>query len=964
MAILSSTSLSLFGPLQVGGGQPRAPLPTLNTQLVGLALEAQVLLRTASTFTDPLAGLDAGPDVIPPWQIAEEPRTLASRINEARALDKFIDLTDPDVERAGDNVDAQATFALFQGLTSLQTLAQYAAEKNTPTASLGRLDEQFQKGLAQVRDFITTAELDKLQLLIGEKANRVTTPVGLGKNQTNFVGPVVQTGLLDDPLTGVVGDEVFTVSITKSGETDNITVDLAELTGPPSLKGVIDLINAKIEAIPKLDSGGSPVLDSEGNPESKFTTRFAFEFDDNFDFSIKIEGTSTETVKLAPVTAEPTLFVAGGRQRIDNDDPATGLLTAFTGLSSDFAQAARREITGIDRPATDIAQDADEDADPVAAATTTSGVVVDSEGFLYVVGSSAGSFDGQINAATDQDVYLTKMDGAGNVVFSRLLGVGGSADAFSIAIDGNDNVVIAGQTDDVVASGDDRAGQDSFVAKFSSRGDEVFRYQLDTTDTDGAVSVTVDAAGDVFVGGFTQGAIDPTVTHGGSKDGFVLKLDGTTGALADSIQFGGTGSEEARAMAIAADGNLLVAAVEDGQAVLRKLDATDLSNTLFEVSLGALAGGSIEGLAVDGSAIYVAGMTGNGSLDGGTGSIVGGLSGGLDGFVMRLDDAGASASATRTTYLGTAETDRVTALTVNAGTVYLAGTTTGTLEGARSGPTDAFVARIDGGTGAVGDIEQFGLVLRRSEAAGIAFANTGTSVLNALGLPTGTVNQAQTRDITTQTSAREGDHFFISINGGKAKKIAIEAGDTFDDIRLKVNLLSFRDIKATVTTGSDGIGDTLKIEALNDAQIDIIAGEDGRDALARLGLEPSRLLPASELFGLDDDEESEDEDEDKDKEAEVVDGLGGVFGLGLDGALNIRDKKTAEFVLTQIDSAILTVQRAFRSLTPNLFELSLQEQARFEGPVPARLQKQLNGYQDALLRLQLSSFSTGPSLTI
>lgn len=962
MAILSSTSLSLFGPLQAGGGQPRAPIPTLNTQLIGLALEAQVLVRTASTFTDPLAGLDAGPDVTPPWQIAEEPRTLASRINEARALDTFIDLTDPDVQRAGDDVDAQATFALFQGLTSLQTLAQYAAEKNTPTASLKRLDEQFQKGLQQIRDYVASTELDKLSLLIGDKASRVTTPVGLGRDRSTFIGPVVQTGLADDPLAGVAGDEVFTVSITKSGEVTDFTIDLAELTGPASLKGITDLINAKIEAIPKLDELGDPVLDENGDPVSKFVTRFGFELNDDFDFSIKIEGSSTETVKLTPITAEPTLFVAGGHRRIDNDDPATGLLTSFTGLSSDFAQDARRQVTGIDRPATDIAQTADEDADPVAAATTTSGVVADSEGFLYVVGSSTGSFDGQINAAAEQDVYLTKMDPAGNVVFSRLLGVGGSAEAFAITIDGDDNVIVAGQTDDVVASGDERAGLDSFVAKYSSRGDEVFRYQLDTVDADGAVSVSVDAAGDVFVGGFTQGAIHPAETHGGGKDGFVLKLDGTTGALADRLQFGGTGSEEARATAIAADGNLLVAAVENGQAVLRKLDAGDLSNTLFEVSLGALAGGSIEGLAVDGAAVYVAGMTGNGSLDGGTASIVGGPSGGLDGFVMRIDDAGGSAAATRTTYLGTAETDRVTALTVNAGTVYLAGTTTGALEGTRSGPTDAFVARIDGATGAVGDVEQFGLLLRRSEAAGIAFANTGTSVLNALGLPTGTVGQAQTRDITTQTSVRDGDHFFISINGGKAKKITVEAGDTFTDIRRRIALVSLGDVKASVTRGTDGIGDTLKIEAGRDDRIDIIAGEDGRDALARLGLEPARLLPASELFGLDDDEDSDDEDEDK--EDEVVDGLGGAFGLGLDGALNIRDKKTAEFVLTQIDDAILTVQRAFRSLTPNLFELSLREQARFDGPVPARLQKQLNGYQDALLRLQLSSFSTGPNLTI
>ncbi|RME65511.1 MAG: hypothetical protein D6782_06140, partial [Alphaproteobacteria bacterium] len=133
-------------------------------------------------------------------------------------------------------------------------------------------------------------------------------------------------------------------------------------------------------------------------------------------------------------------------------------------------------------------------------------------------------------------------------------------------------------------------------------------------------------------------------------------------------------------------------------------------------------------------------------------------------------------------------------------------------------------------------------------------------------------------------------------------------------------------------------------------RIDLIAGEAGRDALARLGLEPGTVMASEALFDLESTANL--------TAAEAAKKLGGVFGLGLDGAFHLRDKTTAKFVLGKVEEAIATVQRAFRSLRFDPLAFELTQQSRFAGAVPAQISKELANYQDALLRLQAGALTS------
>lgn len=1087
--------MAFFGPQNSGGLFGIAGQQSFAPRVVGIdssliALDAQAQLARISINSlsaDQRAaqfsfGRNDGPAVIPPWQIPEETQSLNEQIREVRELTSFINLDDPVLDAVADNVDQKATFVLFNALSNLRVLAEYASEDATLDSSLERLDDQFQLGLDEVRSYLSSTELDKLDLFLGDKEYNTEASTRTGRNQTEING----TAVIDGPDTivpGLTGTEVFTVSIEKSGVTDDIAVDLSGIAGDLTLRNVADHINATIEALKipvaktlttadfnsddtslqtvridttatglqldKVDvvngqeiavadilagklvytppdtateatltgfefsadeGGGYPgspsTFDTSGNFAAKHLTRFNVVRDSAIkQYGLKIEGTITEEVTLSAAVATPTLYAISAVSQLDDSFAVTSRISEFNNIDGTIALDDTTSFAAIDYEATEIkglvAEQEEDDLDPeisslrdkfradaaadvakndtdttstteeednsssitnidsenrVNADTAGSRVAVDSDGGIYVVGTSAGSFGHQLNVAETKDVFLTKFDTEGNVIFSRLLGVADSADAYDIKVDSEDNVIIAGATNSALSNSDVvDGGNDAFVVKISKRGDEVFRYQLDTFADTKAFALAVDSNNDIYVGGSTA-PISFSSGAAGNSDALVLKLSGADGTLAASNVFGASGDDVIKGLAVDSSDNLFVALEEADTASIVRLSGSDLSTQNASVSLGNLGeGGEITGIAVDttNNKVYVSGVTANTSLDAsGSATVNGSAAGGLEGFVSGFSFSGTSVlSADFTTYVSTSGTDGVSDLTVQGGKVYAAGSTTGTLSGETArGATDGFVVRLDGATGVLEDTEQYGEGIARSAVGGVAFTNKGDSVLTTLGLPTGLIEPDETRDLETQTTARVGDFFYVRIDGGSRQKIGLDQGDTFDDIKRKLRVAGFGKVDVDVSTTAEGA--KLKISTLDDGvSIDLIPGTGDRDLLSRIGLEPGKLLPKNVVFDLGEDEDIPPEED-----------LGGVFGLKLDGALNLKDKATARYVLGLLDNAISTVQRAFRSTNFDPIRQQLLNDSRLEGTPSPRTLAQIANFQTGLSRLQ--SGASSPTLSL
>ncbi len=796
-----------------------------------------------------------------PWaQKADDPSSVA-RLKDALTATSFVDVRDSAYDSANIPADQKKLFALYKGLSRLQALASRAGYDETPLAELTGLNRRFTAGFDEIKSYIREYSFDDLTLLLGTRSSRVDSGLKIARPPSKYVGPSIVGGAASNVVPGLAGNEVFTASVAKSGGTIDVTMDMSQLGGDLSLSNVITYMNSQMAAAGVSTRFVTNIFDGKTASDPKR-------------YGIGVQTVATERVSFAAAATSPALYLGGVSGAGASQ---TGQLMKLTddgaSPSTDFT-ASIASKTGV--------------ADVRATAT-------DADGNVFIVGTVTGDLGSGIVQGA-QDVYLRKYDAAGQLIWSRLLGSSERADGYAIATDADGNVAIAGKVTDRLTSTAIGGGDDTFVTKYGADGHEVFTRQIAPLLDDQANALAFASDGSLFVAGQTKSAMSAGVTHNGGSDAYLMKLS-SSGSLTYARQFGGSGDDRATAVTVDSSGDVILGTVEAGEAKVRKLLGSDgTSDPVWEVSLGALGQGNLSSLAVDAGAIYVAGATDNAALTaGGQASIVAAHSGGSDGFVMKIADAGASASASFISYVGTSGSDSAAGVAVANGAVYVAGSTNGAFNGgAAPSKTNAYVAKLDG-TGAQVWAHQFESTAGSASVRSLAVDAQGGSVLDKLGLPRGAIAFDETRLISAASSVRAGDYFSARVNGGTTFKITVSATDTMRSLTTKINAALVLKGEATLMrSGGDGV----RITAKEGNVIELIPGAEGFDALAGLGLDAGKL--------------------DNTKDHKPVGATAkdiNVFGLGLDDAPVINDKLKAKTLTYQLAAALETIKSAYQTLT-------------------------------------------------
>jgi hypothetical protein len=469
-------------------------------------------------------------------------------------------------------------------------------------------------------------------------------------------------------------------------------------------------------------------------------------------------------------------------------------------------------------------------------------------------------------------------------------------------------VVTGASTADLTTTSVADGNNDSFVARYNVSGEQTWIRQIQTLATNQANSVSVDASGNIYIGGSVSGGvIGAGQTAQGKADAFLAKFDSKGKLLAEN-QFGTSAADSVAATATAADGSLYVASVQNGHAILAKYAGGDITAApQWSQDLGDLsAGGAIGGLAVSaGGQVYVSGTTSNANLTaGGAAGIAAAASGGTDAFVFALIDHGSTVSADHVSYVGTGATEQGGAVTVGSdGTVYLSGTTKGTFAGQSrniENTNNAFATALNA-DGSLQWTRQFGGTDGQSTGNGLAIDPNGASVLDALGLPRGTLVLDQSVDLTSQTTLRAGASFQIKIMGTAARTatITIDQGETFDSLVTKINGQLGGLGKASINY--TGGAENLKLQVNAGTTIQLVAGPGDFDALKRLGIAAGTLTAPAK--GSTDS-------------ATTADGTQ-TYGLGFAGTLNISTKMGADLARSQLLTVLSSLQSTYqKSNTP------------------------------------------------
>jgi len=215
---------------------------------------------------------------------------------------------------------------------------------------------------------------------------------------------------------------------------------------------------------------------------------------------------------------------------------------------------------------------------------------------------------------------------------------------------------------------------------------------------------------------------------------------------------------------------------------------------------------------------------------------------------------------------------------------------------------------------------------------------TGASALDRLGLPKGTLDMTGSQQLTALSSLRAGDKFEVSSSISSLKKsVTIETGDTLESVATKLRrALSFQ-AEVKIVTGTDGLR-RLQVKPLNpQSTLEFFNGPEGKDALAGLGL-PQGIVRATST--------------DKAGKTAPADGKGQIYGLKLDGKINLDNATNISHVAAELAAAMGVIRQAYKDLQTAATPKSVLDQAKAaSGPVPAYLTNQIANYQQALARL-------------
>jgi hypothetical protein len=303
-------------------------------------------------------------------------------------------------------------------------------------------------------------------------------------------------------------------------------------------------------------------------------------------------------------------------------------------------------------------------------APRTAGSMAAAPDGIYFTGTTAGSIDPQ-NAGGGDDVFVAKFDTGGNQVWVRQLGANSRETAAGAVRDAAGNILIGGSTDvfPLFAPG---AGI-PFLAKYDPAGNLLWGRQSYSANnvTETVNGIGTDGTGHVYLAGSNWGDPSRSNLWMGKYDYDGNELWHKVVDLSqDSQDFAG---------GVAADalGNVFTVGLEAGAPYIAKFD-TD-GNFVWLRNPPVAHGGFPEPKAVtaDGLGnVYVSGRSINN-----------------DAYLVKYDTNG-NELWSRT--LGTSANDEGWAVSVDhLGSVYIAGFTLGNLSGTKAGASDAFLGKYD-----------------------------------------------------------------------------------------------------------------------------------------------------------------------------------------------------------------------------------------------------------------------------
>jgi len=434
-------------------------------------------------------------------------------------------------------------------------------------------------------------------------------------------------------------------------------------------------------------------------------------------------------------------------------------------------------------------------------------ITTDACGNVYTTGYFNGTADFDPGAGTtnltsagQNDIFIQKLDTAGNLLWAKQMGGTFNDYGYSITTDANGNVYTTGYFMDTIDF-DPGTGTfnltsagwwDIFIQKLDSAGNLLWAKQMGGTSHDYGHSIATDAGGNVYTTGLFSGTADfdpgtgtANLTSAGGYDIFIQKLD-TSGNLIWVKQMGGNLDDYGRSISIDASSNVYTTGLFMGTSdfdpgtgivnltsagyndiFIQKLDTA--GNLLWVKQMGGTSSECGRSISIDASSnVYTTGwFTGTSDFDPGAGTFNLISTNSYDIFIQKLDSGG---NLLWVKQMGGTSNDYGHSITTDAGgNVYTTGRFegtanfdpgTGTVNLTSAGSDDIFIQKLDS-NGIFLWVKQMG---GNSDDFGNSITTNAGGNIYTTGFFRGTADFDPGNGITNLTSAGNEDIFIQKLS--------------------------------------------------------------------------------------------------------------------------------------------------------------------------------------------------------
>lgn len=185
-------------------------------------------------------------------------------------------------------------------------------------------------------------------------------------------------------------------------------------------------------------------------------------------------------------------------------------------------------------------------------------LVPDGSGGVYASGPTTGNVGGPVVGSWD--VWLGRWNAAGQNLWLRQFGTGGTDQVHALARSGSGGVLLGGFSD-IFIGGTGSEESDGWYAHYDEDGNQIWLRQVASPSFDSVIALSDDGAGGTLLGGATGGAL-AGAQHGG-LDAWVMRVD-ASGAPMWSLQLGSQENDHLICMAQGGQGGLWLAGNTEG----------------------------------------------------------------------------------------------------------------------------------------------------------------------------------------------------------------------------------------------------------------------------------------------------------------------------------------------------------------------------------------------------------------